>query len=128
KGADGWEVDGFLMKPAGCEPGKKYPMVLSIHGGPAGMFGLDWYHEHQVYASRGWAVFFTNPRGSTGYGEKFERGIQGEWGGKDYVDVMNGVNTVLAKNPLIDAGRLGVTVGSYSGGVTQACVRATTRT
>src|SRR5881409_4490005 len=83
KGADGWDVDGFLMKPAGWEPGKKYPMVLSIHGGPAGMFGFDWYHEHQVYASRGWVVFFTNPRGSTGYGEKFERGIRSEWGGKD---------------------------------------------
>ena len=57
-------------------PGKKYPMVLTIHGGPAGMYGFDWFHEFQVYAAHGWAVFFTNPRGSTGYGEKFERGIQ----------------------------------------------------
>ncbi len=74
KGADGWDVDGFLMKPVGWESGKKYPMVLSVHGGPAGMYGFDWFHEFQVYAARGWAVFFTNPRGSTGYGEKFDRG------------------------------------------------------
>ena len=61
KGADGWDVDGFFMKPVGWEAGKKYPMILTIHGGPAGMFGFDWYHEFQVYASHGWAVFFTNP-------------------------------------------------------------------
>jgi len=90
KGADGWDVDGFFMKPVGWEAGKTYPMILTIHGGPSGQFGFDWYHEFQVYASRGWAVFFTNPRGSTGYGEKFERGIELNWGGKDYVDVMNG--------------------------------------
>jgi len=127
KGADGWDVDGFLMKPVGWEAGKKYPMVLSIHGGPAGMYGFDWYHEHQVYASRGWAVFFTNPRGSTGYGEKFDRGIQLEWGGKDYVDVMNGVDAVLAKNPWIDADRLGVTGGSYGGFLTNWILGHTTR-
>jgi dipeptidyl aminopeptidase/acylaminoacyl peptidase len=68
KGADGWDVDGFLVKPLGWQAGKKYPFVLSIHGGPAGQYGVDWFHEFQVYAARGWAVFFTNPRGSTGYG------------------------------------------------------------
>jgi dipeptidyl aminopeptidase/acylaminoacyl peptidase len=82
KGADSWDVDGFLVKPRGWREGIKYPMILNIHGGPAGMYGVDWYHEFQVYAARGWAVFFTNPRGSTGYGEKFERGIKNEWGGK----------------------------------------------
>jgi len=79
KGADGWDVDGFVMKPVGWEPGRTYPMILTIHGGPAGQFGFDWYHEFQVYAAHGWAVFFTNPRGSTGYGEKFERGIELNW-------------------------------------------------
>jgi len=118
KGADGWPVDGFLMKPIGFDPSKRYPMVLSIHGGPAGMYGFDWFHEFQVYASRGWAVFFTNPRGSTGYGEKFDRGIQGEWGGKDYIDIMNGVDAVLAANPWIDPAKLGVTGGSYGGYMT----------
>jgi dipeptidyl aminopeptidase/acylaminoacyl peptidase len=127
KGADGWDVDGFLMKPVGFDPSKKYPLILTIHGGPAGMNGFDWYHEFQVYASHGWAVFFTNPRGSTGYGEKFERGVQMEWGGKAYIDIMNGVDAVLARNPWIDATRLGVTGGSYGGFMTNWIVSHTTR-
>ena len=127
KGADGWDVDGFFMKPIGWEAGKKYPMILTIHGGPAGQFGFDWYHEFQVYASRGWAVFFANPRGSTGYGEKFERGIELNWGGKDYVDVMNGVDAALARYPWIDTDRLGVTGGSYGGYLTNWIVSHTNR-
>jgi dipeptidyl aminopeptidase/acylaminoacyl peptidase len=118
KSADGWDVDGFFVKPVGWQEGKKYPMILSVHGGPAGMYGVDWFHEFQVYAARGWAVFFTNPRGSTGYGEKFERGIVGEWGGKDYQDVMNGVDAILKKYSWIDRDRLGVTGGSYGGYMT----------
>jgi dipeptidyl aminopeptidase/acylaminoacyl peptidase len=127
KGADGWDVDGFFMKPAGWVAGRKYPMVLSIHGGPAGQYGFDWYHEFQVYASHGWAVFFSNPRGSTGYGEKFERGIELNWGGRDYVDVMNGVDAILAKYAWIDRDRLGVTGGSYGGFMTNWIVGHTTR-
>jgi dipeptidyl aminopeptidase/acylaminoacyl peptidase len=127
KGAGGWDVDGFFMKPVGWEPGKSYPMVLTIHGGPAGQFGFDWYHEFQVYAAHGWAVFFTNPRGSTGYGEQFERGIELNWGGNDYVDVMNGVDAILAKYPWIDRDRLGVTGGSYGGFLTNWIVGHTTR-
>ncbi|PYS54201.1 MAG: hypothetical protein DMG13_09305 [Acidobacteria bacterium] len=128
KGADGWDVDGFLMKPIGWQAnGKKYPMVLSVHGGPAGMYGFDWLHEFQVYAARGWAVFFTNPRGSTGYGEKFDRGVQREWSGKAYVDIMNGVDAVLAKNPWIDIERLGVTGGSYGGFMTNWIISHTPR-
>lgn len=127
KGADGWDVDGFFMKPVGWEAGKKYPMILSIHGGPAGQYGFDWYHEFQVYASHGWAVFFPNPRGSTGYGEKFERGIEMNWGGKDYVDVMNGVDAILAKYSWIDRDRLGVTGGSYGGFMTNWILGHTTR-
>ncbi len=82
------------------------------------MYGVDWYQEFQVYAARGWAVLFTNPRGSTGYGQKFERGIEGEWGGKDYTDVMNGVEAASKKYPWIDRERLGVTGGSYGGYMT----------
>ena len=125
KSADGWDVDGFFVKPAGWQEGKKYPMILSVHGGPAGMYGVDWFHEFQVYAARGWAVFFTNPRGSTGYGEKFERGIVGEWGGKDYQDVMNGVDAILKKYSWIDRDRLGVTGGSYGGYMTNWIVSHT---
>jgi dipeptidyl aminopeptidase/acylaminoacyl peptidase len=118
KSADDWDIDGFLAKPIGWQAGKKYPLVLSIHGGPAGQYGVDWYHEFQVYAAKGYAVLFTNPRGSTGYGQKFERGITGEWGGKDYLDVMNGLDAALKKYPWIDTDRMGVTGGSYGGFMT----------
>ncbi|PYT02422.1 MAG: peptidase [Acidobacteria bacterium] len=118
KGADGWDVDGFMVKPLGWQEGKKYPLILSVHGGPAGQYGVDWFHEFQVYAAKGWAVFYCNPRGSTGYGQKFERGIEGEWGGKDYTDIMNGVEAALAKYPWVDRERLGVTGGSYGGFMT----------
>ena len=126
KGADGWDVDGFMVKPLGWQEGKKYPLILSVHGGPAGQYGVDWYHEFQVYAARGWAVFFCNPRGSTGYGQKFERGIEGQWGGNDYTDIMNGVEAALQKYPWIDRDRLGVTGGSYGGFMTNWIVGHTT--
>ncbi|MDB4874886.1 MAG: peptidase prolyl oligopeptidase active site domain protein [Gemmatimonadetes bacterium] len=127
KGADGWDVDGFLVKPLGWQPGRKYPLILSIHGGPAGQYGVDWFHEFQMYAAHGWGVFFTNPRGSTGYGRKFARGIENEWGGKDYVDIMNGVNAAIAANSWIDTTKLGVTGGSYGGYMTNWIVGHTNR-
>jgi dipeptidyl aminopeptidase/acylaminoacyl peptidase len=127
KSSDGWDIDGFLVKPVGWQPGKKYPLVLSIHGGPAGQYGVDWYHEFQVYAGRGWAVFFCNPRGSTGYGQKFESGIVNNWGGMDYRDVMAGVDAAIHQNPWIDTGKLGVTGGSYGGYLTNWILGHTTR-
>ena len=127
KGADGWDIDGFLVKPINWQPNRKYPVVLSIHGGPAGQYGVDWFHEFQAYAARGWAVFFTNPRGSTGYGRKFQRGIEGEWGGKDYADIMNGLDVAIAGNPWIDTTRMGVTGGSYGGYMTNWIVGHTNR-
>jgi dipeptidyl aminopeptidase/acylaminoacyl peptidase len=127
KSADDWDIDGFLVKPVGWREGTKYPLILSVHGGPAGQYGVDWYHEFQVYAARGYAVLFTNPRGSTGYGQKFERGIVGEWGGKDYIDVMNGVDAALKRYPWIDANRMGVTGGSYGGFMTNWIVGHTDR-
>jgi len=102
-------------------------MVLVIHGGPEGWFGVDWYHEFQVYAAKGWAVFFCNPRGSTGYGEKFERGIINNWGGMDYQDVMSGVDAALKQYPWIDTSLLGVTGGSYGGYLTNWIVSHTNR-
>ena len=127
KGEDGLDIDGFLVKPVGWEAGKKYPLVVSIHGGPAGMYGVDWYHEFQVYAGHGWAVFFCNPRGSTGYGRKFQRAVAHEWGGKAYTDIMRGVDEALRKNPWIDANRMGVTGGSYGGFMTNWIVGHTNR-
>jgi dipeptidyl aminopeptidase/acylaminoacyl peptidase len=127
KSSDGWDIDGFLVKPLGWQSGKKYPMVLSIHGGPAGQYGVEWYHEFQVYAARGWAVFFCNPRGSTGYGQKFEHGIVNNWGGMDYQDVMAGLDAAIRENSWIDTERLGVTGGSYGGYLTNWILGHTTR-
>src|SRR5438067_1215730 len=127
KGADDWDVDGFFVKPINWQAGKKYPLVLSIHGGPAGQYGVDWYHEFQVYAAKGYAVVFTNPRGSTGYGQKFERGIVNEWGGKDYLDIMHGLDAALKKYPWIDTELMGVTGGSYGGYMTNWIVGHTDR-
>src|SRR5206468_12851281 len=127
KSADDWDIDGFFVKPVGWEAGKKYPLILSVHGGPAGQYGVDWYHEFQVYAAKGYAVLFTNPRGSTGYGQKFERGIVNEWGGKDYQDIMNGLDAALRKYSWIDAERLGVTGGSYGGYMTNLILGNTNR-
>jgi len=127
KSTDGWAVDGFLVKPLGWEPGKKYPLILSVHGGPAGQYGTDWYQEFQVYAAKGWGVFFCNPRGSTGYGEKFERGILNNWGGMDYQDVMAGLDAAIKQNPWIDTDRLGVTGGSYGGFMTNWILGHTNR-
>ena len=124
---DGWPVEGFLVKPVGWQPGKKYPMVLVIHGGPRGMFGVDWYHEFHVYSARGWAVFFCNPRGSTSYGEKFERGEINNWGVMDYQDVMAGVDAALKHYPWLDASNLGVTGGSYGGYMTNWIISHTNR-
>jgi dipeptidyl aminopeptidase/acylaminoacyl peptidase len=127
KGADGWPIDGFFVKPVGWQAGKKYPMVLSIHGGPSSMYGVDWFHEFQVYAARGWAVFYCNPRGSSGYGEKFQRAVDHEWGGKAFDDLMAGVDAILAKYPWIDRDHLGVTGGSYGGFMTNWTVSHTNR-
>jgi dipeptidyl aminopeptidase/acylaminoacyl peptidase len=127
KSSDGWPVEGFFVKPMGWQPGIKYPMLLVIHGGPEGMFGVDWYHEFQVYAAKGYAVFFCNPRGSTGYGEKFERGEINNWGVMDYQDVMAGLDAALKQYPWIDADKLGVTGGSYGGYLTNWIVSHTNR-
>ena len=127
KGADGWPIDGFFVKPVGWQAGKKYPMVLSIHGGPSSMYGVDWFHEFQVYAARGWAVFYCNPRGSSGYGEKFQRAVDKEWGGKAFQDLMAGVDAILAKYDWIDRDRMGVTGGSYGGFMTNWTVSHTNR-
>jgi dipeptidyl aminopeptidase/acylaminoacyl peptidase len=127
KSADDWDVDAFFVKPINWRSGKKYPLILSVHGGPAGQYGVDWYHEFQVYAAKGYAVLFTNPRGSTGYGQKFERGIVNEWGGKDYLDVMNGLDAALKRYPWIDQDRMGVTGGSYGGFMTNWIVGHTDR-
>jgi dipeptidyl aminopeptidase/acylaminoacyl peptidase len=127
KGADGLDVEGFLLKPAGWEPGKKYPAILTIHGGPNGMFGPVFNHDALVFAGQGWAVILTNPRGSSGYGEEYQRKVEKEWGGKAYQDIMAGVDAALAKYPWIDPDRLGVRGHSYGGFMTDWIVGHTNR-
>jgi dipeptidyl aminopeptidase/acylaminoacyl peptidase len=127
QGGDGLPVEGFFMKPVGWQAGKTYPMMLMIHGGPNGMWGPMWNLEAQSYAARGWAVLLTNPRGSSGYGEAFQRGVDKEWGGKAYRDVMAGVDAALAKYSWVDKDRLGLTGQSFGGFMTDWIVGQTTR-
>jgi dipeptidyl aminopeptidase/acylaminoacyl peptidase len=127
KSFDGTEAEGWLMRPLNFQAGKKYPLVLFIHGGPHGMYGYGFSHSNQVYAARGYAVLYLNPRGSSGYGQKFSDGCVANWGGGDYQDLMKGVDYVLAKYDWVDASRLGVTGGSYGGFMTNWVVTQTPR-
>jgi dipeptidyl aminopeptidase/acylaminoacyl peptidase len=127
KSLDGTSVQGWIMKPLGWREDRKYPMILSIHGGPHGMFGYAFNPTFQVYAARGYAVLYLNPRGSTGYGQKFSDGTLNEWGGGDYRDLMAGVDEALRRYPWIDAGRMGVTGGSYGGFMTNWIITQTPR-
>ncbi len=124
---DGVRVEGWLMKPAGWRADRKYPLILSIHGGPHGMYGAGFSSTFQVYSARGYAVLFLNPRGSNGYGQKFSDGTLNEWGGGDYKDLMAGVDEALRKYSWIDQGRLGVTGGSYGGFMTNWIITQTPR-
>jgi dipeptidyl aminopeptidase/acylaminoacyl peptidase len=123
---DNTTVQGWLMKPAGWH-GERAPLILSIHGGPHGAFGYGFNATFQAYAARGYAVLFINPRGSTGYGQKFSDGTLREWGGGDYKDLMAGVDAALKKYNWIDANRLGVTGGSYGGFMTNWIITQTPR-
>ena len=117
KGAGGDSVQGFLVRPPDWQPGKSYPAVLLIHGGPQGAW-LDQWHSrwnYQMFAAPGFALVIINPRGSTGYGQKFVADVSKGWGGKVYTDLMNGLDAALARNPWIDRKRLGAAGGSFGG-------------
>jgi dipeptidyl aminopeptidase/acylaminoacyl peptidase len=118
KASDGWDIHGWLMKPVGFEEGQKVPLVVEIHGGPHAMYANTYFHEFQVLAAKGYAVLFTNPRGSDGYGQVFVDAVRGDYGGKDYLDIMSALDYVLGEYDFIDESRLGVTGGSYGGFMT----------
>ncbi len=124
--SDGQKVQGWLIKPANFEPGRKYPMVLWIHGGPWSMYSVAWNWAFQNFSANGYAVLFTNPRGSTGYGQDFVNGIQYAYPGKDYDDLMAGVDAVIAKG-FIDDRNLFVCGGSGGGVLTAWIVGHTDR-
>lgn len=116
-GALGAKVHGFVVKPADFDANKKYPLVVLIHGGPQGAWNDSWSYRWnpQVFANNGYIVFAPNPRGSTGYGQKFVDEISGDWGGKVYTDLMNGVAEVIRRNKFIDRNRIGAAGASYGG-------------
>jgi dipeptidyl aminopeptidase/acylaminoacyl peptidase len=126
KAPDGWDLHGWVMKPVGFEAGKQYPLVLDIHGGPATCYGYAFYQEFHVLAAAGYGVLFMNPRGSTSYGQKFVDAVRGDYGNRDYKDLMAGVDHVLAQG-WVDAKRLAVTGGSYGGFMTNWIVTQTDR-
>jgi dipeptidyl aminopeptidase/acylaminoacyl peptidase len=126
KSKDGLRVQGWLMKPVGFDPSKKYPLVLWIHGGPWSMYNIGWSWTFQNFAANGYAVLWTNPRGSTGYGQDFVNGIQHSYPDKDYDDLMAGVDAAIAKG-WIDPDNLFVCGGSGGGVLTAWIVGHTNR-
>jgi dipeptidyl aminopeptidase/acylaminoacyl peptidase len=116
-GAVGKKIHGYIVKPTNFDASKKYPLVVLIHGGPQGAWNDNWGYRWnpQVFANEGYVVFAPNPRGSTGYGQQFVNEISGDWGGKAYVDIMNGVADVLRRNSFIDRNRVGAAGASYGG-------------
>ncbi len=111
---DGIEIDGWVMKPYGFEEGKKYPGILEIHGGPRCSSSDPFFHEYQMLASQGYFVFYSNPRGSAGYGDAFAD-LRNQYGTIDYDDLMQFTDVVLETYPELDANALGACGGSYGG-------------
>ncbi|OLC45196.1 MAG: peptidase [Acidobacteria bacterium 13_1_40CM_65_14] len=123
---DGKQVQGWILKPPDFDSTKKYPLILEIHGGPHAAYGNTYTHEFQWMAAKGYVVLFTNPRGSTSYGQDFGNIIQYHYPGDDYKDLMAGVDEVLKKG-YVDATRLGVTGGSGGGLLTNWTITQTQR-
>ena len=124
--SDGYEIHGWVLKPAGYEEEKSYPGILNIHGGPRTVYSDVYYHEMQMWANRGYFVFFCNPRGSDGRGTDFGN-INGLYGTVDYQNLMDFTDEVLKRYPMIDASRLGVAGGSYGGFMTNWIIGHTDR-
>lgn len=122
----GRTIEGWLMKPFGYTAGKKYPLVLYIHGGPHSQYGEGWFDEFQNLAAAGMFVLYTNPRGSSGYGADFTYASRGDWGGDDLKDMMKAVDIAAARAD-VDSTRMGVTGGSYGGFMTAWIETKTTR-
>jgi dipeptidyl aminopeptidase/acylaminoacyl peptidase len=116
RSADGRSLQAWLVKPPGFDPSKKYPAVLLIHGGPQGAWTDSWSTRWnpQVWAAYGYVVYAANPRGSTGFGQKFLDEISGDWGGKVYDDLMRQADD-LESLPFVDKSRIGAAGGSYGG-------------
>ncbi|MFZ4627186.1 MAG: S9 family peptidase [Blastocatellia bacterium] len=126
KGPDNFTIEGLLMRPVGYQIGQRVPLILMIHGGPYGRF-IDVFQERaQIFAAQGYAVLSPNPRGSTGYGTRFMEANLADWGGKDFADLMAGVDTMIARG-LADPEKLVVMGGSYGGFMTFWTITQTSR-
>ncbi len=131
KGADGWDMDGLVVYPPGYVKGQRVPLALNIHGGPAGTHSNAFTPAPRVwgwplFAQAGYAIFFPNPRGSGGYGEKFRAANVRDWGVKDYEDIMTGVDALVERG-VADPDRLTVNGWSYGGFMTSTVVTKTDR-
>ncbi|MCP4539126.1 MAG: S9 family peptidase [Chloroflexi bacterium] len=126
KGADGNDLQGWILKPPGFDTSKKYPSILEIHGGPRMQYGNLFMHEFYYLAAQGYVVYFCNPRGGQGYGEAHSKAIVDNWGTVDYADLMAWADLVQQK-PYIDAEKMGVTGGSYGGYMTNWIIGHTER-
>jgi dipeptidyl aminopeptidase/acylaminoacyl peptidase len=126
KGADNWEIEGVLTYPLGYQAGQRYPLVLQVHGGPHGRFSANFNAGAQIWAARGYAVLQGNPRGSSGRTFAFSNANQNDWGGKDFTDLMKGVDHVIASG-VADPERMAVMGGSYGGFMTFWTVTQTNR-
>ena len=123
---DGTEIHGFLVKPPDYQPGKKYPTVLRIHGGPVGQFENSFDEEWQWFAANGYVVVAANPRGSSGRGEKFQAAIYADWGHRDVEDVLAAVDDAVARG-IADPDRLAVGGWSYGSMLTNYVIASTPR-
>lgn len=123
---DGRKIQGWLVTPPDFDPSKKYPLILEIHGGPFSNYGFRFSAEVQLFASKGYAVLYTNPRGSTSYGKEFANLIHHNYPSEDYDDLMSGIDHIL-KREYIDENNLFVTGGSGGGVLTSWIVGKTNR-
>lgn len=123
---DGTEVEGWLTLPPDYQPGRRYPTLLRIHGGPVSQYDWGFHFESQLFAASGYVVVRANPRGSSGYGQAFSHAIWADWGNKDYQDVMAAVDHAIAEG-YADPDRLGVGGWSYGGILTNYVITKTDR-
>jgi dipeptidyl aminopeptidase/acylaminoacyl peptidase len=119
--ADGYQLQGWILKPPGFDPSRKYPSILEIHGGPQTQYGRGFMHEFYFLAANGYVVYFSNPRGGQGYGEEHCKAIWNQWGTIDFEDVMVWAE-YMSGQPYIDSERMGVTGGSYGGYMTNLII------
>jgi len=126
KSKDGTPIDGVIVKPIGWQPGKRYPTIVRVHGGPVYQYSREFMYDWQAYAAHGYAILAVNPRGSSGRGFEFAKVIWADWGNKDVQDVLAGIDYAVAQG-IVDPNRIGVGGWSYGGILTNLLIASDTR-